>query len=157
MSIFFISDLHLGHANIIKYCHRPFETVGEMNNEIIRRWNKTVSKGDTVYMLGDLCMGNDPGRWINRLNGHIKFVKGNHDRNLKAPEVRLIDCNGEKIMLMHNTDDIPAWTGWAIGGHHHNNSLKENPLINKERRRINVSAELLDYYPIEAGALLSMR
>ena len=51
--LFFTSDLHLGHANIIRYCDRPFANVGEMDAELIRRWNETVGEEDVVYFLGD--------------------------------------------------------------------------------------------------------
>ena len=54
MRIFFTSDLHFGHENVLKFDDRPFETVEEMDEELIRRWNNKVDKGDLVYVLGDL-------------------------------------------------------------------------------------------------------
>ena len=51
--VFFTSDLHLGHANVITYDNRPFSSVEEMDEELIRRWNAKVGKGDVVYVLGD--------------------------------------------------------------------------------------------------------
>lgn len=54
MKVFFTGDLHLGHENVIKFDNRPFETVEEMDAELIRRWNNKVDKGDLVYVLGDM-------------------------------------------------------------------------------------------------------
>ena len=81
--IWFTSDLHFNHTNILKYepISRPFETVEEMNEVLIENWNRHVDEEDTVYVLGDLCMGKDtdiPGI-LERLKGHIILIRGNHD------------------------------------------------------------------------------
>jgi calcineurin-like phosphoesterase family protein len=55
--VFFTSDTHFNHANIISYCSRPFSSADEMNREIIARWNAVVGPEDTVYHLGDFAMG----------------------------------------------------------------------------------------------------
>ena len=54
---YWTSDLHLSHANIIDFCNRPYDSVDEMNEDIIRIWNETVSNDDEVWVLGDLAMG----------------------------------------------------------------------------------------------------
>ena len=79
--IWVTSDTHFNHANIIKYCNRPFSSVEEMNEPIIANWNKVVSQGDTVYHLGDFALGNKSliPDFLERLNGHISFIMGNHD------------------------------------------------------------------------------
>lgn len=51
---YYISDLHLGHYNILKMCNRPFETVEEMQGKITENWNNVVKNDDHVYVLGDL-------------------------------------------------------------------------------------------------------
>lgn len=79
---FFTSDTHFGHANIIRFCKRPFENVEEMNEALIENWNKVVSDDDTVFHLGDFAFGGS-GLWnsvIPRLNGQIYLIIGNHDR-----------------------------------------------------------------------------
>ena len=78
--IFFTADTHFGHKNIIKYCERPFSDVHEMNKTITQRWNERISKEDTVYHLGDFCFGK-PGVYIEKLNGTIILIRGNHDKS----------------------------------------------------------------------------
>ena len=83
--IFFTSDLHFGHENVLRFDNRPFETVEEMDDELIKRWNDKVAKGDLVYVLGDLIWKtatNEAVQIIKRLNGQIVLIKGNHDRFL---------------------------------------------------------------------------
>ena len=53
MANFYISDLHIGHANVVRFDNRPFADVNEMNNKIIENWNARVRTDDTVYILGD--------------------------------------------------------------------------------------------------------
>lgn len=55
--IWFTSDTHFGHANIIKYCNRPYKDTEEMNADLIKRWNSTVGKDDLVWHLGDFSLG----------------------------------------------------------------------------------------------------
>ena len=55
--IYFTSDLHFNHANIIMLCNRPFQSVEEMNRVLIENWNNAVNKNDDVYVLGDFIMG----------------------------------------------------------------------------------------------------
>lgn len=82
MTTYFTSDLHLGHANIIRFCDRPFEDAGQMNARLAELWNDTVSDDDTVWVLGDVALGtlDDSLGWIGRLAGHKILVPGNHDR-----------------------------------------------------------------------------
>lgn len=82
MGIYVTADLHLGHANIIKYCDRPFATVDEMNETIIEKWNYLVRDEDVVYVLGDmaLCSRSKVETLIARLRGYKVLVMGNHDR-----------------------------------------------------------------------------
>lgn len=80
-NIFFCSDLHLGHHNVIQYDSRPFVDVDEMNNELVKRWNSVVEPDDIVFYLGDLSMGkSDVRSLVHELKGKIHFVLGNHDK-----------------------------------------------------------------------------
>lgn len=82
-SIFFTSDTHFNHANILGFCARPFKDIKEHDEELIRRWNEKVPKSSIVFHLGDVCFGaNDYCRDIlNSLNGIIYLIVGNHDTN----------------------------------------------------------------------------
>lgn len=80
-NVWFTSDTHFGHANIIKYCNRPFASVDEMNEEIIKRWNSVVGANDLVWHLGDFALGGYKNVLdiVPQLNGKINLVMGNHD------------------------------------------------------------------------------
>lgn len=83
MTAWYTSDLHLGHANIIKFCGRPWPNVDEMNEGIVSNWNELVDPNwDEVYVLGDLALGklDDSLAIATRLNGRKFLVPGNHDR-----------------------------------------------------------------------------
>lgn len=77
----FISDTHFGHQNILQYEKesRPFESVEEMNESIIDRWNRVVSDDDTVYHLGDFAFGRKNIAIAERLKGKKILILGNHD------------------------------------------------------------------------------
>lgn len=84
--IYFTSDTHFGHQRIIDLCNRPFSTVDEMNEALIDNWNSVVNPADTVYHLGDFVMGPfvETMKLVDRLNGLIYLVPGNHDRVSRA-------------------------------------------------------------------------
>jgi calcineurin-like phosphoesterase family protein len=78
--IYFTSDLHIGHSNILIYDKRPFASVEEMNESLVANWNATVTDEDTVYFLGDFSMSDQIARiYMPKLNGKIIWVCGNHD------------------------------------------------------------------------------
>jgi calcineurin-like phosphoesterase family protein len=78
MKTWISGDHHFGHANIIKYCNRPFKDVEEMDDELCSIWNSHVAPEDVVYHLGDFTLGNSElaSYYFQRLNGTI-FVLGN--------------------------------------------------------------------------------
>lgn len=79
-NIFLTSDLHLGHNKQFIYKVRGFNSIEEMNETIIERWNSVVSNDDDVYILGDLMLGElNNIEYIKRLNGKLHIVLGNHD------------------------------------------------------------------------------
>lgn len=81
INTWFTSDHHFGHKNIIEYekKSRPFETVEEMNEIMIDRWNKVVKPQDKVYHLGDFAFGKKNIAIAERLNGRKILILGNHD------------------------------------------------------------------------------
>ena len=80
--IYFTSDSHFWHKNILKFCpNRKFSSIEEMNNGIISAWNKKVPKDGIVYHLGDFgfCSIHKMNDILDQLNGRIHIIKGNHD------------------------------------------------------------------------------
>lgn len=108
---FYTSDLHLDHANMLKFEpeSRPFNTVTEMNQAIIQFWNAKVRPKDEVYILGDFCFDNDGERatqFLKKLNGKKYLIRGNHDaflwgRNFDKDKLE----NGNNIKDLMEIDD----------------------------------------------------
>lgn len=129
-SVFFTSDTHFGHTNIIKYCNRPFATVQEMDDVIIERWNQVVKPGDRVYHLGDFSWG-DPYKYLAKLNGQKYFVIGNHDKIKEHEACRQwvwikdyyeLKIGDQTIVLHHYAHRV--WNkmhhkSWHLYGHSH--------------------------------------
>ena len=84
--IYFVADEHYGHANIIKYCNRPFEDVDDMDNVIMDNHNEIVNKDDTVIHAGDFALVNSKQAaiYISLLKGNHVFLQGSHDRWLST-------------------------------------------------------------------------
>lgn len=159
---YIISDLHLGHENIIYYCDRPFDSLEEMNSEIVRRWNETVDEDDSVLYLGDVTHGGSQktaGGWLRELNGNLLVVRGNHDGGLSHnTHVNVVDSctisHGKyKFYCEHRPE---KFAGWQLHGHTHNNNMDEYPFIHHGKRTVNVSAELLGYRPRPLDAIIDM-
>lgn len=78
--IWFIADTHFNHANIIKYCNRPFKDVDEMNSIMLKNWNDRISENDTVYIIGDFAMSGARGI-LPHLKGRKILIEGSHDED----------------------------------------------------------------------------
>ena len=118
MGIFFTSDNHFGHGNIIKYCERPFSSVEEMDAEMIRRWNRVVKANDIVYHLGDFTLlgTKKAAEYFLRLNGKIRILgtTWHHDKkwmprsnikgaNLCVPKLGCTDfvsASGDHVVVL---------------------------------------------------------
>jgi calcineurin-like phosphoesterase family protein len=144
--LYFTSDLHLHHDNIIKYCSRPFKDVDEMDKTIIDNWNNTIKDNDIIFILGDFCwrMGSSSIRWyLDNLTGKKIVLLGNHDKNEKAfiskveaiydgiVNIRVQDKDAsegyQRITLCHYP--MLSWYqshrgAWQLFGHMHNQMLK---------------------------------
>jgi calcineurin-like phosphoesterase family protein len=149
--IYFISDTHFNHTNILEYSNRPFSSIEEMDNKIINNWNNTISQNDTVYHLGDFCIG-DPNRYLQKLNGNIIRLKGSHDKNIQQPYIlviapkNLLDEYGNQrtIVLCHysmRSWPLSHYASWCLFGHHHN-KLEPYGLS------FDVGVDCWNYYPI---------
>jgi len=164
MDIWWTSDWHLNHYNIIRYTGRPFKTLEEMNSIIISRFNERVKEDDLCYFLGDFCFKSGTGRGEGEPNKaevlrkelkckNIVWVGGNHDSNntLKTPIQNItIKFGGKRIFMVHNPEFCNINYEFNIVGHVH-----EKWQFKRYRKGFqftdccNVSVEQWNYYPIQ--------
>lgn len=160
--IFFTSDLHLNHANILRYDGRPFPSIKVHDQHIVSTWNNVVCPQSVVYLLGDLGFHDQQYLvdTLKQLNGHKHLVRGNHDRKLNNKvldifetvheylEIKIVDnelpAKHQQIILCHYP--LESWRAahhgtWHLHGHTHND------LLIKRRGRLNVGLHLHDYKP----------
>lgn len=142
-NIWFTSDTHFSHRNIIKYYPETrgrFKDIEEMNEAIIEEWNKRIKPNDTIYHLGDVIFGNsqDAEKIIRRLNGKKILIAGNHDHKL-LNDVKFINLwksirlepyelkiDNRRIILFHfpMIDWNFRWEGsFHLHGHTHGKKL----------------------------------
>jgi calcineurin-like phosphoesterase family protein len=169
MKTFVTSDTHFGHANIIKYCNRPFEDVRDMNLEMARTWNYRVSESDEIYFLGDFAMG--PGvdeafivDMLERLNGKKFIVLGNHDQPSRKhkmvglrraadyfnniailSDIYELRFEGTNFVMSHYP--MSDWNGKFHGsihlhGHQHNQFSEEQAAIQVVDKRYDVGVDM---------------
>jgi calcineurin-like phosphoesterase family protein len=109
MNVWFTSDQHFGHENIIEYCARPFKDAIEMDKAMIRRWNEVVDQDDIVWHLGDFTLKNTGPflEYINELNGQIRIIPGGHDWRWLGPWAEMLSTGGWRIPGTKNTYLFP--------------------------------------------------
>lgn len=154
VTIFYTSDTHFFHRNVIRYSNRPFVDEQEMNEEMVRRWNARVSPNDTVYHLGDVSFANvtKTKTLLDRLNGTIHLCPGNHDpkqllsidRWASVEPYREIREQGKFIVLSHYAHRV--WNKSHHGslmlyGHSHG-GLPGNS------QSLDVGVDCWDYQPV---------
>lgn len=173
--IYYTSDLHLGNTNIIKYENRPWGTVEEMDRGLIGNWNQVISHDDEVYVLGDFCFNgaNTVINYLENLNGHIHFIRGNHDRFM-SQQIFQDYCLGnsrvknegwykhmydreQELVLCHFP--ILYWDGMDDGGavhlygHMHSRPNMQHP----HSDAFNVGVDVNNYRPVTLEQLLAKR
>lgn len=138
--IYISSDIHFGHQNILKFCPktRPYSSIDEMDEAIIRDWNRVVTPSDLTYLLGDISYRepSHTAKIFSRLNGKKILIAGNHDeKHLKHKVFR--DCfeeihnylelrvNKRKVVLFHYP--IAEWNGMHRGSIHLYGHLHGSP------------------------------
>lgn len=160
--VFFTSDTHFSHTNIIKYQDRPFKDVIEMNEHMIRMWNEVVPWDGHVFHLGDVAFGDERSAksTLDRLNGSIYLVKGNHDKTVLRKEfvrdrfvwvkekyvVKFDKGKGDEITLCHFAHRV--WNkshhgAYHLYGHSHG-AMEDTPW----GRSMDVGVDVWDFKPI---------
>ncbi len=159
MTIWFTSDQHYGHSNIIVSCKRPFHDADTMNHEMISRYRSKVKPEDTVYFLGDVAFV-DPRPILAHLPGHKFLIIGNHDQKRRKDlgkseafgwikDVEEIEVQGQKIWTSHYPHR--SWPSsyhgsWHLHGHTHG-SLPNLPSSR------DVGVDCWDFYPVSFETL----
>lgn len=161
MNKWFSADYHLNHANIIRYCKRPFKNVEEMNKSIIKNHNARVKEGDMFFHIGDFCFRNSPGgkageggvhkaeHFLGQLNGIKIMLKGNHDGNnsLKTPiEKMVLRYGGKRMNLVHNP--IHADSDYEINLVGHVHEKWKFKKLNEKSVMINVGVDVWNFKPV---------
>lgn len=171
-----ISDPHFSHANILNFKRedgtplRPFSSVEEMDETLIKNWNDQVSDGDRVYLLGDVAF--HPRVFhaiIPRLKGRICLVPGNHE----PPKMRKYfdlfdDVRGYVVKKGFIMSHIPIHPGslsrWQLNihGHTHANTVKQISGIRSESLKDDLHyycacVEQIDYRPKLLSDILKER
>jgi len=162
-NIFFISDNHFGHKNILTFKRsngtplRVFDDVEHMNEIMVQRHNSVVRASDKVYFLGDVMMSSRSADLdiISRLSGTKVLVKGNHDLcKAQAYLQHFKDIRGshqfDGLILTHipmHPDSLGRW-GTNVHGHLHSNVVKLPNSPHPDHRYFNVSVEQINYTPI---------
>jgi len=165
--IYFTSDLHLGHKNIIKYCNRPFQSVAEMDLAIINNWNSIITPKDEVYILGDVTFNREQLLYyMSQLAGRIYIIPGNHDNWVKqlnrTPIVYSISmfpvmllpqlCEIEGIILCHyqmKNWNKAHYNSIHLYGHSHGNSIPEG-------KSMDVGVDCNNFIPISLDEVISI-
>lgn len=159
---FFVSDTHFGHANIIKFCNRPFKDIEEHDAGLIKNWNSVVGEKDLVYHTGDFLFHKkeQAAKILWSLNGEIILIAGNHDEkhlektwfNSRFKEIHALlerKVEGQRIIFCHFP--IEAWNkchygSWHVHGHSHGT-------IPGFGKRLDIGVDCWGYTPVSFDAL----
>lgn len=153
---YFTADWHLFHANIIKYCNRPFSGTAEMNSVILSRLNERVEEDDWLYFLGDMAF-TEPDNllyWLSKVRcKNICVIKGNHDKTAALirdkffwfKDLAEITVEGKSIVLCHYA--MRVWRkshhqAWHLYGHSHG-TLPDDPTS----LSMDVGVDTNNFYP----------
>ena len=161
MTIWFTSDTHFGHANIIKFCDRPFKNIQEHDEMLIANWNECVRPGDEVYHTGDFSFERHPEKTARRLMGNKHLIRGNHDKShhikLISPHFNWVKdyyslkVGNQKFILFHYP--IRNWHHCYKGtihlfGHSHGGTEDYG-------KSTDIGVDCWNYKPVHLDAILS--
>ena len=158
-NVYFISDLHLGHSNILKFGQRSFDSIEEHDDALVQSWNSVVRPNDLVWVLGDVAMDVQAlDRAMSRMVGRKRLILGNHDTfdtqvYLKYFErVSAFEKRYHGLVMTH----IPIhpqemqWRNWKTNVHGH----IHNGLIDlADEQYINVNVDIVGMIPVSLDQL----
>lgn len=163
--IYYTADLHLGHANVIRHCDRPFTSADEMDATLIQNWNAKVHKNDTVYIVGDfLFRAKKPAEdYLAELKGKKHLIIGNHDKYwMKKVDLAkwfesvspmlFVSDSGHSATLCHYP--MMSWPGMSRNGHmiyghiHNNVGADYWPLIAARDLMLNAGVDINGFSPV---------
>lgn len=173
--IWFTSDLHLGHRNVLRFCDRPFKDEKEMGVGLIENWNDTVGENDIVFVLGDTFWFNDSHsikKVLSKLKGKtIYMIPGNHDdfdHYYRVDQERIILCHDIVVLWLqeyNSTKKYEIWLShypmmtwphrtngaWQLFGHIHSNEFKTEGVdqdLPLHWNQHDVGCDYWDYKPV---------
>lgn len=175
--LWFTSDQHFWHKNVITYCNRPWQTIEEMNEGLIKNWNEVVKETDVVYILGDFSFSkpSKTNKILDQLNGTKRLIKGNHDHSITKwhcelavqdhifsldmifPEItKIVTLCHYPFAPIDADEDVrflerrPTDYGqWLLHGHVHQT-------YKIRRKMINVGVDVWNYYPVNYDVILEL-
>lgn len=135
--LWFTSDEHYGHENILRFCSRPFKNIYENIDVLVKNHNSVVPKSARVYHLGDMFWRTLPLKTaldiVHSLNGQHYYIWGNHDQLMQGnnilreafvwcKDIEFLEYQKQKIMLCHYA--MRTWRNshrgsWQLYGHTH--------------------------------------
>ncbi len=169
--IYFTSDLHFGHNNVMRYCNRPFNSVDDMDATLIRNWNNTVQARDTIYILGDISLKGP--EYINELmptlQGKKHLIYGNHDlyrrkesfnANHFASISPYLEVKIEERWFIMFHYPILEWNHQHHGAIHMHGHIHATPRYNAENAekgifRFDAGVDANAYCPVSAYTILN--
>jgi len=165
--IYFTSDEHFGHKNVLTLCNRPFDSLEEMEEAYIARWNERVKPEDTVYILGDFAFRASLDRCyqlLSTLNGKKHLIRGNHDKRYDPQffesihDLYELKVNNKSVVLCHYP--LEEWPGYFRGayhlhGHQHNQPEYNQLMRDKGLRRYDVGVDANKGTPVSLDEIIS--
>jgi calcineurin-like phosphoesterase family protein len=148
--VLFTADTHFSQFDIIKVTGRPYKNEVEMDTELIRNWNEVVKPDQVVFHLGDFTFKENVPDLLDKLNGEIVLIRGNHDglevfKHFKdVHETAKVVIEGQRIVMCHYMWDHNFRKGtWHLHGHTHGKLP-----VDRGIKRSDVGVDLWDYRPV---------
>ena len=163
--IFFTSDMHIGHKNVLKLSNRPFDNIEQHDKIIIDNYNRVVGKDDLCYILGDISWSqslNEYKRIFSQLNGQKYVILGNHDSKkslLRCEKEGLILGVSESKIIRYGTKFIylshypcREWAGYFRGYYHLYGHTHAN--LDDFKQSTDIGVDCWEYEPVGIDEVL---